>query len=219
MESQNSFEIVKLVYPNKWKKNVTLVNSDVEKCQPGWFLYSQRIYDKDKKLYYIIVSPSSQFYNENTGETFVFKNDEDELSSKPKLIIANDSCNKSIISLKENNYSLDDTVKIFNKSLELGYDGIVLNNNSSSKGKSNSCTDTKELCCQDFTFVIKKDVLKTNKISERCHLIKHMKRNNSKIRKSIPDFPTCSEIDQLLEDNRCSDVNVILSDILKKHEK
>lgn len=61
------FEIVKLFYPNEWRKNISELG-----VNPGvfnWFLCSKRVYDNDTHLFYISVSPDIQFYNEKTGET------------------------------------------------------------------------------------------------------------------------------------------------------
>ncbi len=174
-------DIVKLYYPNEWTNNINkLYNLDKDNhcdCDWNWFICSRKYYDTKHKTYVIEISPSVQFYCEKTGKSL-----QAERKEKSKLLLI-DGPIKSIRTE-------------FNKGIKKGFDGITFFKNT----KKNTC----DVICSKVMFAFKKGILTNVPSSDQCKIIRYAIQNNSYIRKSIKDFPTCKEINELLKVKKCN---------------
>jgi len=235
-----SGDIVQVYYPNEWKKSLqgSGIIADEELETFNWFLCSQRIYDEKADLYYLNISTNVQFFCANTGKTLLarglskrgqkYKKQE---NVRAKLIILSDAHNKKVLCRKYNYLCGCDSskdilsrecdlvakkeylMKGLKKSVKLGFDGVVIQH---VPGKNLGLLNC--LICQNATFVFKKGVLEEvgKNFPDRCKLIKYAKKHNSEFRKINAKFPTCTQIDELLKENKCSHVSKILYDVLSK---
>ncbi|MFW5895719.1 MAG: hypothetical protein ACOCT9_03135, partial [archaeon] len=78
----------------------------------------------------------------------------------------------------------------------LGFHGIVIRHDC--LDTSSSMIKPRHFICREATFLFRSDVLRPVD-KEDCGVLCYAKRNNLCIRNVIPDFPTPSEIDILLE--------------------
>jgi hypothetical protein len=215
----------------------------------NWFICSYRMYDYENEMYYSSVSPDVHFYSSETGKTLTARGGlskrEGERYRKPvvasvdraRLLILSDPHNKKML-CKQFGYmcgcnskrdvlstechltinSGEALIKGAQYAIKLGYDGVVIQHDC-----MESDLDTSDaIICQNATFVFRKSILETmdeSSQSDRCGIVKYSKKHNSCIRKVIPKFPTTREIDDLLEDNNCSIVSVIMYDIVKMYMK
>lgn len=229
-----SFDEVVLYHPNNWGRNYQLLDSRSKKDPDtfGWFLCSSRIFDDKTSLYYSDISPHVQFFSVSTGKTLVARG----LSKKgegvkteitrARLLILSDPHNKKVFcsqykylcgcdsdkDVLSNECSLRSKENISKGTalaLKLKYDGIMIRHDCSES--SILCND---MICANATFIFRKGILIDVEKPMRCGIIKYAKLNNSTIRKKIPKFPSCQEIDKLLEDNFCYDVSLILYRLL-----
>ena len=231
----SKFDIVQLYYPNEWRKNTAFL--DVKEMRFEWFLCSYRAMDEKTGLYYISVSPNVQFYCVKSGKTLYSRGlsrgeitSSDEPVVRSRLLILSDPYNKKVLCGKYKYLcGCDSTKSILSKecdlihdtkklllgakfSLSLGFDGVVV---------QHDCIDDDidspdAMVCQNATFVFQDGALENVGATHpaRCGVIKYAKRNNSRIRGVINDFPSCSEISTLLKENDCSVVSQILYKII-----
>jgi hypothetical protein len=245
-KSTSDFDVVGLVYPNEWRSNTAKLYPNSRKLEPfNWFICSYRMYDYENEMYYSSVSPDVHFYSSDTGKTLVAKGlskrrmrngTTEPKIIRPKLLILSEPHNKKML-CKQFGYmcgcnskrdvlstdchltinSGEALIKGAQYAIKLGYDGVVIQHDC-----IKSELDTSDaIICQNATFVFKKSILETIDESQsgRCGIVKYSKKHNSCIRKVIPKFPTVIEIDDLLEDNNCSVVSVIMYDIVKMYMK
>ena len=217
----HNLQIVRLFYPNEWRKNVKKISpSKTERF--NWFLCAKKSVEpsstKGGGYHTLQISPSVHFFNESSGEVFVVRD-------KPRLLILSEPVNKKKIikagfplrcdsdrdvlscecDLTTDTGHLLDAAKFAVK--ELGYDGVAI---------QHVCSKTeKEFLCGEATFVFKSDVLTEEKNYGVCKLITYAKRNNSTLRKKIKGFPTCEEIDEVLIEYEPSVACRVLYDYFK----
>ncbi len=190
-----SFDIVKLYYPNTQYSDF------------NWFLCAKKVYDSDLGLDIIKVSPHVQFFCEKTGKTLkVFQSNPDE-EIRPKLLVINGSYDDII---KADNLATASlavaNLAVENLAVAKGLDGVAIRTaNDNSKN-----TLPADLICDNVTFVFKSGILKETTIPDRCGIIRYAKRNNSLIRETVKNFPTCEEIDEFLKQYQCHKVAKVL---------
>lgn len=212
------FDKVRLLYPNEWRK----VLDEIDCESFNWFLCSKRSLDPETKLYYISVSQKVQFFCEKTGKTSVV--------DSARLIILSDPHNKKRlcqmyecpVNCDSDRETLstecelvvnDSHVKnIADKLVEIGFDGVVVKHDCIDKDLKKSGHPV----CQNVTFYFKEGVIRNlgEDDSERCRIVSYSKRNNSRIRNVIREFPSCLEIDQMLEIYPCTEISKMLNDYI-----
>ncbi len=167
----------------------------VKLCSPvkadkfNWFQCSKKVYDEN--IGYIIkISPHVQFFNEETGKTYKATG----LSSGRARLLITDKSKEGVIG------------KIAERAVKNGLDGAALELDKESMG---------DLICNAI-FVFKLGILKEIS-SPRCKIISYAKRNNSSIRVTVENFPTCKEIDSALEKYSCKDVSKVLYKFLQEY--
>ena len=218
------FDIVNLYYPNDWRK--VSKNKD---CF-SWFLCSHRILDTKTNLYYVSVSPNVQFFSPETGESLVVKGERRGGNvDMPKLVILSDPHNKKVLSEKGISVGCDSDRSVLSvgcklvrdrkclkrvtkKVIKLGYNGSVIRHKN-----CKTVVSSEMPVCQEVTFVFRKEILK--EVGNDCGVIRYAKKHNSKIRKTIKEFPTCQEIDRALEKHNCSIVSRVLYEYITEYVK
>lgn len=195
----NKLIFLKLYYPNKLNEMQVLsrskLNNPKHESHFNWFLCSRKIWDNNLKKYFIEIISSATFYSVDTGESY-------GVSSKSIKLLVKSS---SIQTTNFNKYLLEE-----------GYDGMAFYNSKKPLAGP---------ICQEVTFVIKRNRLV--KLGSACEIILYAKRNNTKlqslVRKVDIHFPTCKEIDNLVDNKGCSGVSKIiyklLYTLLKGNEK
>jgi hypothetical protein len=232
LHSDKQFDIVGLVYPNESRNNIAKLYPKSRKPEPfNWFICSYRVYDDDNKMYYSSVSQTTGETLTSRGLSNTGKRFPNYDNSRAKLLILSDPHNKKML-CKQFGYmcgcnsirdvlstrchlttnSNQSLIKGAKYALKLGYDGVVIQHDC-----VESELDTSDaIICQNATFVFKKNILKNidPSYNDKCGIVKYSKKHNSCIRKVIPSFPTILEINDLLEDNNCSVVNMLMYDIV-----
>jgi hypothetical protein len=216
-------EVVKLYYPNQWKKNISKFIPE-NKTEFNWFLCSRRILDPSG--YYVIeVSPHVYFYSENSGKTFQVPLSNEK---RAKLLLLNEPLNKRYLIEKgfplkcesENDVLSHECDLVTDKThllqaanfvkTNLGIDGVAI---------KHECHESPQniILCSDATFVIDKERLEKISSSQttRCGIIPYAMKYNSQIRDTIKNFPTCDKINEMLENVSCQMVNKVLHEYLK----
>ncbi len=210
----NKFDIVRLYYPNNWRKNVgTLVSNEDKKF--NWFLCSQRVYDSKTGYHIAKISPSIQFYCETTGKTLLAQGlsqkgeGVDTQIVRPRLLIMDNP-------QKMTKKHLLDAAK--HSQNVLGYDGVAV---YSKYSKDDFLAADDSFLCGDVIFIFRDGILveSTELYPDRCGIIRYAKLNNLCIRQKIPEFPSCDEIDKMLVEKDCSDVSKVLYTYLTKYLK
>jgi len=231
------FNFVKLLYPNEWRKNISELG-----VNPGifnWFLCSKRLYDAQSDLYYILVSPDIQFFNEITGETLLARglkkqsSDDKKEVKRARLLILSEPHNKKVLCRKygimcgcdsEKDILSTDCDLVLNKrlivkgarkSIDLGYDGAVIKHDC--LDECLDCVDNP--ICQNATFVFKTSykILEPVTEIERCGIVKYARRHNSYIRNKIKEFPSIEEIDRRSKSGECSKLSIDLASLINKY--
>jgi hypothetical protein len=82
--------------------------------------------------------------------------------------------------------------------------------------KDCSSNDLSHPVCSRATFLFRKGVLLpvSEDDPQRCQIIKYAKKFNSEIRSRKPEFPTCSQIDRLLQTLSCTEVSRRINNLL-----
>jgi hypothetical protein len=222
------FVKVELCQPLDIRKKYTSENTfDFLKYSSfDWFSFSSKLFDRERKLYYIQLSRNSQFYCKKSCKTLIVGKDEPEIN----LLILSDPRNKKSLCKNFNFLCGCDTEKervsleceillpknlkeSFEKSIELGFDGVIVQHDSEDERLRDG------LMCQNLTLLISNHKLRchNDKYPEKCYIVQYAKKNNSKIRKVLKTFPSVMEIDELLKLNSCEDVSFILFQMITSY--
>lgn len=207
-------------------------------CKPSfnWFLFGQRRLDIKHNLFFLAVPPSTRFLDLRTHTTKAIKDTSvpgKKMDAKlyPRLLILSDPHNKKVLcskmgecavgcSSKKEKLSKDCNIvsnaahirKLFALSTKLGFDGIVVHHVCCTKG----IRPNKFPVCQECTFTIK-----TNKLmsihGDECRIIRFAKQHNSRIRRSIPTFPSNSLIAAKQKKDGCTKTTKVLYAQLVKY--
>ncbi len=240
------FNIVNLYYPNNWRKAVassTLSSSkDINKAihDFSWFLCSYRALDTATGLFYLSISPDVQFFSPKTGESLLArglsKRGEgiETETVRPRLVILSDPHNKEVMCRKytcplkcdSKRSTLSPQCELVSdhhhlkkmaaKAVQdLGFDGVAIRHECVNKSLDRFDMPV----CQEATFVFREGILEDlgDNWPTRCGIVKYAKKNNTCIRKIIPEFPTVQEIDDTLEETDCSIVSQVLYDYIVKY--
>lgn len=184
---------VVLYYPNNWKRYIGNLASPEEK-KFNWFLCSKRYKDPKTGLFVAEIRNGTKFYEEDTGQTLVVPLSEKE--GAVRLLIDDDSGTRVGEALL--------------KAKEYGYQGIARLQQCNLKDKASD----EFVVCKEAEFEFLPGVLEESRKEKFCPIIDFSKRNNKCIRSKIPDFPTPKEIDEVLENYKCSTVCRILYDYI-----
>lgn len=220
------FRTVKMFYPNECRKSLAAIGID-----PGifnWFVCGQRIYDALSGLYYLNVSNIIQFYEEDTGLTYTAKG-----KQNVRLVILSDSYNKGVLcsrygilcgcnskrdvlSTECNLVSSKENIRSnFALSRKMGFDGFVVKHDALKK-KLN-CYDNP--VCQNATFHFEKTTLVPVENASRCFMVNYSKKNNECIRATFPDFPSVSQIDEMVQREDCLSASKVLYSLFNTYIK
>lgn len=190
-----------LFYPNaSWRANIGDLASKEDKAF-NWFLCAKRYKDPASGFYIAEISKKTKFYDKTTGATLVPSPD---LEDPPKLLIVDDSDN-------EISKDVDSIIEKYK------YQGTTSTKACrSSKSKTTPCDE--DFLCQEASFDFLPGILILSTKEKTCPIIDYAKRNHKNIRKHIRNFPSPSEIDQVLEDGyRCSTVCRVLYQDLSEY--
>ena len=230
------FDVVNLYYPNEWRRAVGGSGGDTF----SWFLCSFRALDPETGLYYLSVSPDVQFYCPSTGKSLLPRG----LSTRgegvetkmvrPRLIVLSDPHNKKrLCSMYGCSVSCDSERNVLSPECELVTDRKAVKNLATKIVKDlrfdgvavrHECLDIAldrpdMPVCQEATFYFKDGILEDlgGDWPARCGIIRYAKKNNSCIRKVIPEFPDCQEIEETLEGYPCSIVSYVLYEYITEY--
>lgn len=224
-------DVVYLYYPNRWRSVLGSCGSSF-----NWFLCSSRQYDDSTKLHYISVSNHVQFFCPSTGKSLAARG----LSSRgegvetknvsARLVILSDVSNKRVLCKKYDcGIGCDSNRDVLSTECELvvniphtkelaeriisdyGFDGVVVRHDC-------VCDETHASpVCHEATFYFRDGILEdVDALShERCGIIQYAKKHNTYIRRKVGEFPTNSEIDEMINHKSCRDVSKILYEHLK----
>lgn len=193
--------VVLLFYPTNWRKNMRYLLKEKE-LETNWFCFSRRIYDNEHQLYYAKISTTTQFYCEKTGRSLII--DVKKSGDSPRLVILSDPVTQNTLGISYEDTPGEDILEKWRDEMTvLGFDGIVY--------KSQCPHDYDNPLCMDFSFMFKDGILREmDMFPKRCGIIKYSKTNNSSLREKYEGFPTCAEIDDMLEKNKCAKVSEYL---------
>lgn len=184
---------VVLYYPNNWKRYIGNLATPEEK-KFNWFLCSKRYKDPATGLFISEIARGTKFYEESTGKTLVIP------------LLTEEEKEKSI-NVQKVRLLIVDEIEINPEELvKMGYQGIA---------KLQKCTlpenaSDELMVCKEAEFIFLSGVLEDSQKEKLCPIIDYSKRNNKCIRSKIPDFPTCEEIDNTLNNFQCSAVCKVL---------
>lgn len=185
------YQRVVLYYPNNWRRFIGDLAPPEEK-KFNWFLCSKRYKDPSTGFFVAEIGRGTKFYEENTGKTLVVPLlAEEEKDSKEKVVLW--------IVNEEERPSLSDVKKY-------GYQGLARLQNCKLGDKAAA----EFVVCKEAEFDFLPGVLEDSQKERFCPIIDFSKRNNKCIRSKVPDFPTASEIDEVLETHKCSNVCRVL---------
>ncbi len=193
-----------LFYPNaSWRANIGDLAPKEDKAF-NWFLCAKRYKDPESGLYIAEISKKTKFYDKTTGATLVPSPD---LEDPPKLLIIDDPDNE--IS--------DDADRINSVVKKYKYQGTTSTKVCrGSKSKTTPCDE--DFLCQAASFDFLPGILVPSTTERTCHIIDYAKRNHKNVKKHIRNFPSPTEIDQVLEDGyRCSTVCRVLYQDLSEY--
>jgi len=166
------FVIVKLYYPNKWRQNVGDLAS-IEDKRFNWFLCSNRYEDAIPGVYVAEVSAGTKFYDDVKGINYI-------LMEPAKLLIIEQ---KELFSKPP-----EDVIKKLKSNT---YQGLALTIDCANPEGS--------IICPEALFGFVKGKLKIDKKdSSGCPIIQYSKSNYKCIKTKIPDFPSPTDIDDIL---------------------
>ena len=146
-----------------------------------WFLCGKRYYVNSTQSYVIEIPKGVRFYEPSSGHTYVITT-----SRKIKL-------RETCVPVSYLDLVLDDV------------DGYALMQECPKSIDNKKC-----IFCQEARFVFIDDALVISKKEAVCELVGFSKRQNSQIRKRIPLFPTCEQIDKSIIEFGCADTCKIL---------
>lgn len=154
----------------------------------SWFLFGARTYDDYARLYVLKIKKGTQIFSKNCGFT--------------KEVIKDDGIKLIILTDPQNNLNPDDFKQDTEKKVrKYKCDGVCY---------EQPCEKNAENLpiCTEAVLLINPSVLQnTTKSDVVCYSLNH----NSKIRKKLPDFPSCDQIKQSLEKhNKCIVTRVLL---------
>ncbi len=232
------FDVVNMYYPNEWRRATNILSSE----SFNWFLCSYRILDSRTNLYYLSVSPDMQFYCISTGKSFLARGLSKRGEGIPtkivraRLIILSDLHNKQILCSRykcpvkcDSKRSILSTkcklvtdirhIKCIAQKIvkDFGFDGVAIRHECIEK-----VLDLSDMpVCQKATFVFQNGILENfgDIWPVRCGIVRYAKKNSSCIREVLLDFPTCSEIDEVLEAYPCSIVSRVLYEYIVEYIK
>jgi hypothetical protein len=154
----------------------------------NWFLCSKKYLDPILNVYIIELANGSKFYDKTTGNTLYIN------SPNPiKLLL--------IDKKSELKYNILDFLKNNNLS------GITTSDSF------NKCNKTLPILC-NIGFLFLPNILKSYPKQNNCELIRYAKSNYLCIKKKVKNFPTPSEIDDLLKKYSCSVICKVIYDSL-----
>lgn len=195
------YDEVKLFDPSEWKTSVGELASEEDK-KWNWFICSKPNYDRKTGYHVIDVSPDVAFYCEKSGRTLRV---DSGLKKRPRLLVLDDPRNK---------LNFDDTREAVKFAAKIGYDGVTKETKSKVKQTP---------ICEGVTFIFRDGILSSVTSSkngdqlfpERCGIVKYVKTHNSQLRSVNSRILTCSEIDELLSNNSCETVSIVLYNLLE----
>lgn len=158
----------------------------------NWFLCSKRYEDPLSGVYIAEIQPGTKFYNDLVGTNYV-------LTDTAKLMILN--CENEVKTISSHiKYML----------IKFGYQGVACVTECDNPDGS--------IICSEALFNFIDGVLKIEGSNPgSCPIIRYAKANYKCIRSKIPDFPTPSEIDDVLSDGYSLTVvcKILYDDIMK----
>ena len=191
-------EPVKLCYPNEWSFHM-------DEDGFSWFLFSKKIWSPKGKFHYLEVSPHTRFYGETSGKTFLIRKSKSEGRRRgPKA--RQKARQKARLLLWKTKPNKKDLPKVARIVRERNLQGLVFSD------PDHACTFP---VCRKAIFFFLPEVLEPVKSCNSCPIIKFSRRNNSYLRKTIKNFPTCQEISKLLSQNSCPEVCRLLHGLLQ----
>ncbi len=194
---------VVLYYPNNWRRYIGDLATEEDK-HFNWFLCSKPYFDPKNGLFVIEVGRGTRFYEESTGKTFVIpllgftagegeaKGSSVEAEKAKIILLVNGNAKK---------------VKKYN------YQGFA---NLSACNLGANASD-EFVICKEAEFHFLPGVLESSKKERLCPIIDFAKKNNSRIKKLVPDFPSPEEIDHVIEKFPCSTVCRILYEYIYEY--
>lgn len=184
------YQKVVLYYPNNWKRFIGDV-APVSEKQFNWFLCSRRY--KDPKTGYFVaeIGRGTKFYEESTGKTLVVPLVDDENGKKEEKIRL---------------WIVENTPPEITEIEKLGYQGYA----TLRKCDLGSKASDEFVICKEAEFFFLPGVLSESQKERFCPIIEFSKRNNKCIKAKLSDFPSSKEIDDVLENYKCSTVCRVL---------
>jgi hypothetical protein len=202
--SHGTLVVVKLYYPNQWRKNVGDLASKQDK-RFNWFLCSKRYESEIPGFYVAEIAKGTRFYDSIASINYI-------LPEPAKLLIVTSDQGSTTSSTAPG--PLDQGWKTFEKSsfkwTKLNYKGLASTVECENPSGS--------IICPEATFGFIQGCLKVDKnIPNECPIIRYAKANYKCIRAKIPKFPTSSDIDRMLDDGySLSDVcKILYEDIIE----
>lgn len=192
------YQKVVLYYPNNWKRYIGDLATAEEK-KFNWFLCSKRYKDPKTGIFVAEISRGTKFYEESTGKTLVAPLRSDDASEADKILLWIVKTNEQLPTHEQ--------IQTF------GYQGLARLQKCE---LSNKASDEFVICKEaEFDFLF--GVLEESKALRACPIIDFSKRNNRCIRTKLPEFPTCAEIDDVLEKHNCSAVCRVLYEYIYEY--
>lgn len=182
MENQvtDYFQKVVLYYPNNWRRYIgDLATPDEKKF--NWFLCSKKYIDPCSGHFVAEMGRGVKYYSEESGKTFVVP-----------LLDGPDDESKILLLLDDGKGDLLRVIDIIKKCKYKGYARLERCE------LSQRASDTNFLC-KEASFYFLQGVLVESKKERFCPIVDFSKRNNTCIKKLVPDFPDVSEIDWALD--------------------
>lgn len=210
-----TFEKLKLVYPNNWRKNIP------NRSCFSWFLCSKKYLDENG-YYSIDISPKAQFYSEDSGKTYSIIQNSDKI--KIRLLLVNEPHNKRKLISRDFHLKCDSNrdilsqecplVNDINHLIEIAkyveglkYGGIAF------EYEGKDCVSSP--VCQQALFIINSNLLESKKQVD-CEIIKYAKQHNTELRSIYPDFPDCKELNRLSNNYPCNLLSKVIYNRLNR---
>jgi len=157
--------------------------------QFNWFLCSRRYKDPKNGYFVAEIGRGTKFYEESTGKTLVVPLADDGKEERIILWIIDDGDTPEIAEV-----------------VKLGYKGYAKLQKCDLGNKASD----EFVICKEAEFFFLPNVLEGSEKEKFCPIIEFSKRNNKCIKAKLPDFPSSDEIDEVLENYKCSIVCRVL---------
>ena len=172
---------LRLYFPNRWKECIGSIATEKDKAF-NYFICSKRYLDSKSGYYVAEIAIGTKFYDEASGHTYVVQ------TEKVRLLLVDD-LPKNLVAISQ---------RIAKK---YHYQGIV---KKLSREKNRS--SDKFFLCDQVEFGFFPGSIAISKKEELCEIIEFARRHNTAIRRTVPNFPTGKEIDEMLKTRRCNEV-------------